>query len=168
MDAQKMCTKCHIEKGPSGFYESQKGKGSVCKECIKQQMRMNRKRAIEVERDTSEADLSASPSEPSEKSTSLYILVNPLIPGMVKIGRASCPLSRAQSMSQSHPFSLTVFQSYHQMGFLESTVHRRLAERRVASGPGREWFHATPDEADLIIRATVLEHKFSQEGQSQA
>ena len=155
----KMCTKCHIEKSPSGFYESQKC--NICKECLKQQMRLNRKRVIEVEQETSEADLSSSPSEPSEKSASLYILVNPLISGMVKIGRASCPLSRAQSMSQSHPFSLTVFQSYYQMGFLESTVHRRLAERRVASGPGREWFQASPDEADLIVRATILEHKWS-------
>jgi hypothetical protein len=155
----KMCTKCHIEKSPSGFYESKQG--SVCKECIKQQVRMNRKRAIEVEQDAGEADLSSSSSEPSEKSASLYILVNPLISGMVKIGKASCPLSRAQSMSQSHPFSLTVFQSYYLMGFLESTVHRRLAERRVASGPGREWFHVTPDEADLIVRATILEHTWN-------
>jgi hypothetical protein len=56
---------------------------------------MNRKRVIEVEEDTSEADLSSSSSEPSEKSASPYILVNPLMSGMVKIGRASCPFSRA-------------------------------------------------------------------------
>jgi hypothetical protein len=157
--SSKMCSKCHIEKSPDGFYESQKCR--ICKECKKQHERMKRKRAIEVEEDTSEVDLSSSSSEPSEKSASLYILVNPLISGMVKIGRASCPLSRAQSMSQSHPFSLTVFQSYYQMGFLESTVHRRLAERKVASGPGREWFHVTPDEADLIVRATILEHRWN-------
>ena len=120
-----------------------------------------RKRVYEPEMTS---DASSSPSEPSETSPgmSLYIVRNPLTPNMVKIGRAACPVARAQSMSQSHPFSLTVFQTYYQMGFLEATVHRRLADRRVTSGPGREWFEVSPDEADLIIRATLLERKWGQ------
>ena len=69
-------------------------------------------------------------------------------------------------MSSSQPFSLTVFQTYYQIGFLEATVHRRLADRRVTSGMGREWFYASPEEADIIVRATLLEHKWKLDGQS--
>jgi hypothetical protein len=150
-----ICSKCHIEKDPHGFYPSQLGK--VCKDCFNMYPSQCRKRGYETEVD---GESSSSVSESLEAS--LYIFCNPLIPGMVKIGRASCPVARAQSMSQSHPFHLTVFQTYYQMGFLESTVHRRLSDRRVASGPGREWFHASPDEADIIVRASLLEHKWSQ------
>ncbi len=153
--SSKVCVLCQVEKGPDGYYQSAGGR--CCKECVKLKARLSRKRACEPEDDTS-----SSPVEYNHSETSLYIFCNPLIPGMVKIGRASCPVARAQSMSQSHPFHLTVFQTYYQMGFLESTVHRRLSDRRVASGPGREWFHASPDEADIIVRASLLEHKWSQ------
>ena len=131
-------------------------RANVCRKCWKMYYPGTiRKRPCEPELVD---DSSSSSSEPSEKSVSLCVFVNPLIPGMVKIGMALCPVTRAQSMSQSHPFCLTVFQTYYQMGCLESTAHRRLSDRRVTSGPGREWFWATPDEADLIVRPTILEH----------
>ena len=154
--SSRVCALCQVEKGQDGYYPNNR----CCKECVKLKVRLSRKRAYERELGN---ESSSSPDEQRGESseTSLYIFCNPLIPGMVKIGKALCPLSRAQSMSQSHPFSLTVFQSYYQMGFLESTVHRRLAERRVASGPGREWFHVTPEDADLNVRATILEHTWN-------
>ena len=158
-----VCSKCHIEKGPDGFYPSQRSK--VCKECWRLYGRVSQKRPHEPELDD---DSSPSSGEQRGESAdaSLYILCNPLIHDMVKIGRASCPVARAQYLSQSHPFCLTVFQTYYQMGFLEATVHRRLADRRVTTGPGREWFHASPDEADIIVRATLLEHKWRQVSQA--
>jgi len=151
----KVCALCQVEKGPDGYYSQ----GRCCKECVKLKVRLGRKRAYEPDLGN---ESSSSLDEQMGKSsdTSLYIFCNPLIPGMVKIGKASCPVARAQSMSQSHPFHMAVFQTYYQMGFLESTVHQRLSDRRVTSGPGREWFWASPDEADLIVRATVLEHKW--------
>ena len=154
-----ICSKCHTEKDAHDFYPSQLGK--VCKDCFNMYPSQCRKRGYEPDVD---GELSSSASESSE--TSLYIFCNPLIPGMVKIGRALCPVSRAQAMSSSHPFSLTVCSTYGQMGFLESTVHRRLADRRVTSGMGREWFYASPEEADLIVRATLLEHKWKLDSQS--
>ena len=158
-ESSKACAMCQIEKGPDGYYQSAGGR--CCKECVKLKARLARKRACETEDDTS-----SSPAEQTHAETSLYIFCNPLIPGMVKIGRASCPVARAQSMSQSHPFCLAVFQSYYQMGFLEATVHRRLADRRVTSGMGREWFYASPEEADLIVRAILLEHKWKLDSQA--
>ena len=154
--SSKVCALCQVEKNPDDYYQTAKGR--CCKECVKLKARLSRKRACEPEDDTS-----SSPGEQRGElaEASLYILCNPLLPGMVKIGKASCPIARAQSMSKSHPFYLTIFQSYYQMGCLESTVHRRLSDRRVTSGPGREWFWASPDEADLIVRATILEHKWS-------
>ena len=158
-ESSKACAMCQIEKGPDGYYQSAGGR--FCKECVKFKARLARKRACGTEDDTS-----SSPAEHNHSETSLYIFCNPLIPGMVKIGRASCPVARAQAMSSSHPFSLTVCSTYGQMGFLESTVHRRLADRRVTSGMGREWFYASPEEADLIVRATLLEHRWKLDSQS--
>jgi hypothetical protein len=150
----RICSKCHIEKNQDSFYRQN---CNICKTCWNPCT--IRKRAYEPELgNESRSSLDEQRGESSE--TSLYIFCNPLIPGMVKIGKASCPVARAQSMSQSHPFHMTVFQTYYQMGFLESTVHQRLSDRRVTSGPGREWFWASPDEADIIVRATVLEHKW--------
>ena len=151
----KVCALCQVEKGPDGYYST----GRCCKECVKLKARLGRKRAYEPDLGN-ESSSSLDEQRGKSSDTSLYIFCNPLIPGMVKIGKASCPVVRAQSMSQSHPFHMTVFQTFYQMRFLESTVHQRLSDRRVTSGPGREWFWASPDEADLIVRATVLEHKW--------
>lgn len=156
-ESSKVCALCQIEKPPEGYYQTAKGR--CCKECVKLKVRLSRKRAYEVEDDSSAPGEQMGTSESPDAS--LYILCNPLLPGMVKIGRAACPVARAQKLSESHPFHLTVFQSYYQMGCLESKVHHKLAHRRVTSGPGREWYHASPDEADLIVRATLLEHRWS-------
>ena len=161
-ESSKVCALCQFEKGPDGFYT----KGRCCKECVKLKVRLSRKRAYEPDEDSSSPGEQMGESAGESTNASLYIFCNPLINDMVKIGRAACPVARAQSMSQSHPFRHTVFQTYYQMGFLEATVHRRLADRRVTSGPGREWFHASPDEADIIVRATLLEHKWRQVSQA--
>ena len=89
---------------------------------------------------------------------SLYVLTNPRVPGEVKVGRAACPLARAQQMSSGHNFTLDVAYSYAHQGSLETTVHQRLARWKVPCG-SREWFSLQPEQADLLVRATILEHK---------
>ena len=84
-----------------------------------------------------------------------------MLPGMVKIGRSACPEERAKQLAASHPFRIVVQYSYGEKGFLEKTVHDRLKHRRVEGGLGREWFRLTAEQADLLVRASILEHQIS-------
>ena len=88
-------------------------------------------------------------------------MTNPRILGELKVGRATCPLGRAQQMSSGHNFTLDVTHTYAHQGILETTVHRRLAPYQVPCG-SREWFRLQPEQADLLVRATILEHELSQ------
>ena len=87
----------------------------------------------------------------------LYVLTNTLIPGVIKIGRAVCPLIRANSLSASHPFEIQVQHQYPHWGYLEWHIHRQVKILRVAGGRGREWFRMEPWQADALIQAAIVQ-----------
>ena len=89
----------------------------------------------------------------------LYIMLNPLIPHMIKIGRSIEPEGRAKDLSKSQPFLIVVCYRYNGYGFLERVIHGKLSKRCVVGGRGREWFSIEPHQADLLIRAAILEHQ---------
>jgi len=99
--------------------------------------------------------------ESTETADSLYIMENSLLPGIVKIGRSTNPEERAKQLGASHPFRLTVQYSYGGKGFLEKTLHNRLKHRRVDGGNGREWFRISPEQADILVRGSIVEHELS-------
>ena len=138
----KTCQKCNTEKRISDYYPSR----HHCKTCV---LEVGRKRR-QCDRDASESD--------STWGESLYILSNPRIGGEVKVGRAACPTGRAQILSNGQNFTLDVNHTYAHRGYLETTVHRRLAPWLVNEGPGREWFRLLPEQADVLVRAAILEH----------
>ncbi len=88
---------------------------------------------------------------------------NPRIAGEVKIGRSTNPEERAKSLSAGNNFCLAVRQTYEEKGFLEKTLHHRLKRRRVEEGAGVEWFRVSVEQADLLIRAAILEDELSKE-----
>jgi hypothetical protein len=92
---------------------------------------------------------------------SLYIMENPRIPGEVKIGRSQNPEERAKQLSAGNNFRLVVRRSYGEKGFLEKTLHQKLKRRRVEEGAGIEWFKVSVDQADILIRAAILEDELS-------
>lgn len=92
---------------------------------------------------------------------SLYIMENPRIPGEVKIGRSQNPEERAKQLSAGNNFRLVVRRSYGEKGFLEKTLHHKLKCRRVEEGAGIEWFKVSVDQADILIRAAILEDEIS-------
>jgi hypothetical protein len=94
---------------------------------------------------------------------SLYIMENPRIPGEVKIGRSQNPEERAKHLSAGNNFRLNVKHTYEEKGFLEKTLHHRLKRRRVEEGAGVEWFRVSVEQADLLIRAAILEAELSKE-----
>jgi prophage antirepressor-like protein len=104
------------------------------------------------------AHVSLHNSEPVE-GDALYVMVNPLLPNMVKIGRSICPEARAKELSKSQPFQIAVCYQYNDYGFLERLLHGRVSKTCVVGGRGREWFAITPTQADLMIRAAILEHQ---------
>ena len=146
----KICQKCREEKRFSDYYPGR----HQCKTCVVQGSREYKKRVRDAAYEASDT------SEPTW-GESLYILSNPRIPGELKVGRAACPLYRAQTMSYGQNFTLEVAHTYAQQGYLETMVHRRLAPYQVQRG-SREWFALQPEQADLLVRATILEHELSQ------
>ena len=81
---------------------------------------------------------------------------------MIKIGRSANPEERAKQLGASHPFRIKVEFSYGGKGFLEKTLHDRLKHRRVEGGLGREWYKLTPEQADVLIRASIVDHELQQ------
>lgn len=96
--------------------------------------------------------------EASNEPDSLYVMENPRIPGEIKIGRSQAPEDRAKHLSAGHNFRLIVKYSYGGAGFLERTLHSKLKHLRVDNAAGVEWFRVTAEQADLLIRATILEN----------
>ena len=64
-------------------------------------------------------------------------------------------------MSNGQNFTMEVNHTYADRGYLETTVHRRLAPWLVNEGPSREWFRLLPEQADVLVRAAILEHDLS-------
>lgn len=147
----KRCPGCQEEQSSDNFYkESAKkdGLSHYCKTCTCAKAAI-RKRRAEPE-DT---------SPESSACDSLYIMTNSMLPGMVKIGRSGNPEERAKQLSVSQPFRVVVERSYGGKGFLEKTLHDRLKRRRVEGGGGREWYRISPEQADILIKASIVEHE---------
>ena len=121
-----------------------------CKECVLDLAAKRRKR---------DRDVSDEPE--SSWGGSLYVLSNPRIYGEVKVGRAACPAVRAHKLSGGQNFTLEVNHTYANRGYLETAVHRRLAPYIVEEGPSREWFRLCPEQADVLVQATILEDDLS-------
>ena len=157
----KRCSKCQEDKPLDAFYKhsgKQSGLQSYCKSCTCTANAQNaRKRRNDPEDVLPESDLSICEGD------SLYIMSNSLLPDMVKIGRSVNPEERAKQLGASHPFRLAVEFSYGGKGFLEKTLHDRLKHRRVEGGHGREWFRLTAEQADVLVRASVVDHELSKE-----
>lgn len=100
--------------------------------------------------------------EPAPKEPDyLYVLQNPLIPGIIKIGRAACPVRRAWELSTCQPFELVVCSSYAGWGFLERILHAKLKHKRVEGGRGREWFSVEPWQVDVLVKAAIVEFELA-------
>jgi hypothetical protein len=91
----------------------------------------------------------------------LYIIENPRIPGEIKIGRSHNPEERARQLSSGQNFRLVLKRSYGEKGFLEKTLHHKLKHRRVEQGAGVEWFKVSVDQADILIKAAIVEDDLS-------
>ena len=150
----KRCTKCQLEQRLDEFWNCKQSKDGLscwCKACFREHKKRPREGT-----ETGDDEVG-----PAENRDSLYIMENSMLPGMVKIGRSACPEERAKQLAASHPFRIVVQYSYGEKGFLEKTVHDRLKHRRVEGGLGREWFRLTAEQADLLVRASILEHQIS-------
>ena len=150
----KRCTKCQTEQQQDEFWKSGGTKDGLhvwCKSCF----RANRKRPRECDPCDEPCEVAQEPND----GDSLYIMTNSLIPNIVKIGRSFNPEERARQLGMSHPFRLIVENSYGGKGFLERVLHDRLKHRRVEGGLGREWFKLKAEQADVLIRASIVDHE---------
>lgn len=81
----------------------------------------------------------------------VYVITNPAMPGLVKIGHSTKdPLIRARDLGGSgvpHPFQLQFDAVVLDPEIIERSAHRALGDRR----DGKEWFKCTIDEAVAAI-----------------
>lgn len=91
---------------------------------------------------------------------SLYVLSNPAMPGILKIGYTERSNVSEQLVELSdnaavpRPFVLEFEQPVGRPDFYASLVHKRLAKYRVA--PDKEFFSVDVDTAERVIRKEVL------------
>ena len=149
---------------PVTFFYTEKGNrlASYCKSCNTKRVNLHRKRV----RDAAEDDIDDNEDvefavveelSPEAIPDHLYLMHNPKIPNETKIGRSKDVNLRASCLSKSQNFTLIVDQIFTGQGFLETTVHRRLAKIRVRDGDGREWFRLDPMSASIIIHGIRCE-----------
>jgi hypothetical protein len=161
--SSKECPECHENLAVDAFYvcaSNKDGRQNLCKKCFQQTYKGGKKAESEPQAykggKKTETEQQVSPD-------ALYIMENPRIPGEVKIGRSTNPEERAKALSAGNNFRLVVKQTYDEKGFLEKTLHNRLKRRRVEEGAGIEWFGISVEQADLLIRAAILEDELSKE-----
>lgn len=155
--SSKVCVDCQEILAVDAFWvcnNTRDGRHNVCKKCWKDRYPKEKKASLEDA--SNETDQPVSPD-------ALYIMENPRIAGEVKIGRSQNPEERAKSLSAGNNFRLAVKHTYEEKGFLEKTLHHRLKRRRVEEGAGVEWFRVSVEQADLLIRAAILEAELSKE-----
>ena len=160
--SSKECPECHENLAVDAFYvcaSNKDGRQNLCKKCFHQTYKGGKK--TETEPQTSKGGKKIETEQVSPDA--LYIMENPRIPGEVKIGRSQNPEERAKALSAGNNFRLVVKQTYEEKGFLEKTLHNRLKRRRVEEGAGIEWFRISVEQADLLIRAAILEEELSKE-----
>ena len=96
----------------------------------------------------------ASPSGPGW----VYILTNPALPGMVKVGLTTrTPTARAAELTSSSgvplPFSVAWARAVADCAAVEAAVHRMLDDRRVSGK--REFFRVDAKTARQVIEAAA-------------
>ena len=156
---KKNCKICNQSLCPDAFYATYR---TVCKKCVSKKVQQNeleKKRAWpEMENSDESVEFAATEEYFPD---SLYIMENPRIPGEIKIGRSHNPEERAKQLSAGNNFRIVVRRSYGEKGFLEKTLHQRLKCRRVQECAGIEWFKVSVDQAEILIRAAILEDELS-------
>jgi len=155
----KRCSKCQLEYSLDEFWvdrHKKDGLHSYCKTCFKNYVTDKKRRRESTDACDETCDVAL---DPCDTPDSLYIMENPRIPGEIKIGRSHSPEDRAKQISSGNNFRLLVKYSYGGKGFLEKTLHHKLKLLRVEGAASIEWFKLTTEQADLLIRATVLEHE---------
>ncbi len=61
----------------------------------------------------------------------------------LKVGRSGNIQQRANALSESMPFNISVLATFPGAGHLEKRVHTLLDNSRNTTGRGKEWLHAT-------------------------
>lgn len=92
----------------------------------------------------------------------IYVLVNPCIPALVKIGRSiNGGKARASNIYQTGvpaPFSVYFEMIFEDATAAEAVIHSRLAEHRYSQS--REFFKVSPQEAATeIVRVWAAENE---------
>ena len=154
---ERTCTRCEKELPSSFFYANNRSK---CKACVLEleKERRQRKRAADELDGTFEVVETLLPEpEQTQKKDHLYIMMNPKIPGELKVGRSHDPTERARALSKSQNFSMEILKVYHCQGYNESTVHKRLKIRNVTDGDGQEWFKIDSMTLDMIVQGVIAE-----------
>jgi hypothetical protein len=157
----KLCKACGVSKLVSAFAlsrQSPQGKYPWCKTCsnIRHQARRDALKAA------------CSTEDKSETTSALYVMRNPLLPSLVKVGQSSDAVERAIQLSKCHPFDIEICYEYSGLGHLESTVHDRMRPYRFTGAKackGREWFEMQSEQADGIIRGVIAEWELAQKTQ---
>ena len=95
----------------------------------------------------------------SARLGNIYVLSNPAMPGIVKIGYTEKKASdRAAELSLSTSVPLPFVVEYEQLvetpSNFESMVHGKLARYRISND--REFFRISADEAETVIRQTLF------------
>lgn len=88
----------------------------------------------------------------------VYILTNPAMPGLVKIGLTTrSPTERMAELTKAtgvpEPFVMVWNRAVRDCGQVEETAHRMLKDRRVHQG--REFFRCDPATAQQVIEAAA-------------
>jgi hypothetical protein len=167
--ASKVCGLCQETLPLESFYMNSKnridGRQSRCKKCF-DSYKSARKRSLEDTAAPDEADvqpdcLDSFHITETLRPDSLYIMENLRIPGEIKIGRSQNPEERAKQLAAGNNFRIVVQRSYGEKGFLEKTLRQKLKKHRVEEGVGVEWFRVSVEQADLLVRAAILEDELS-------
>ena len=161
--ASKVCTSCHESVPIEDFWPhhaSKDGKQSWCKTC----MRAHAARPRRTQQICSEAAACSSDEFTVTQELlpdALYIMVNPRIPGEIKIGRSRNPEERAKQLCAGNNYRMVVKRTYGEKGFLEKTIHKKLKRRRVEEGSSVEWFRISVEQAEALIVAAIIEDDIS-------
>ena len=154
----KTCMGCKQALPLAYFYKSntnRDGLRSKCKNCYGRVCIAQSSTVNDV--DNTNMDESSHEEASEVFGDYLYVMRNPSIPGIVKIGRTICPANRARQLSASQPFELVVCHCYTGWGHLEKTIHANLKLAQIHGGRGREWFQLEAWQADILINAAIVE-----------
>lgn len=70
---------------------------------------------------------------------------------ILKIGRSKNVEARRRQLQSGHNFFVETKAIFPKCGYLERTIHHQIRDRRCKSGPGREWFAISLEDAMCVI-----------------